>query len=135
LRKWLGMKFRLFTSGRSSLEESKFDHDHALLNLVKHDKLSAGEFMLALYWLCTDPATGPGWSGLDYLIRVTGFDFGTISGCLAARRWIEVKLGMHVIKNLDQATFERGFGADLAVLADQLGAVWAAWCDHGKSPA
>jgi hypothetical protein len=42
---------------------------------------------------------------------------------------------MHVIKNLDQATFERGFGADLSVLADQLGAVWAAWCDHGKSPA
>jgi hypothetical protein len=127
-------EFRYFTGGTASLEHSNFDRDHALLNLVKHGKLSADEFIVALYWLCTDPTVASSeWRSLDHLTRVTGFDFLGKAGCLAARRCIEVQLGMDVVRNLDKAAFERGFGADLSVLREQLSAVWAAWCDHGKT--
>jgi hypothetical protein len=68
------------------------------------------------------------------LTRVTEFDFRSKAGCLAARRWIEERLGMDVVRNLDKAAYESEFGADLSVLTDQLSAVWAAWCDHGKTP-
>jgi hypothetical protein len=48
---------------------------------------------------------------------------------------IEEQLGIDVIKHLDKAAFERGFGADLSVLSDQLSGVWAAaWWNHGKTP-
>jgi hypothetical protein len=89
---------------------------------------------LALYWLCTDPTIAVGWRSRDYLARVTGFDFRGKAGCLAARRRIEERLGMDVVRNLDKAAFAIEFGADLSVLTDQLSAVWAAWCDHGKTP-
>jgi hypothetical protein len=107
------------------------DCDHALLNLVKYAKLGAREFIVSLYWLCTDPAIAPRWRGREYLTRVTRFDFRDKAGCLAARRLIEEQLGIDVIKNLDKSAFERGFGADLSVLSDQLNGVWAAWCDRG----
>jgi hypothetical protein len=113
----------------------RLDRDYALLNLVKHGKLGAREFIVALYWLCTDATMAPHWSGRVHLTRVTGFDFRTKAGCLAARRLIEEQLGIGVIKDIDKAVFERGFGADLSVLSDQLSAVWTAWCNHGKTSA
>jgi hypothetical protein len=127
-------EFRVLTDETASFKQSNTDRDHALLNLVKHGKLGADDFFGALYWLCTDPTVAPAWRGRDYLTRVTGFDFRGKAGCLAARRWIETQLGMDVIRNLDKAAFESGFGADLSVLSDELSAVWAAWCDHGKAP-
>jgi hypothetical protein len=128
-------EFKARTDETASLGQSNTDRDHALLNLVKHGKLGADEFILALYWLCTDPTIAPGWRRRGDLAYLTGFDFRSKAGCRAARRWIEVQVGMDVVRNLDQAAFERGFGADLSVLAEQLSAVWAAWRDHGKTPA
>jgi hypothetical protein len=128
-------EFRVLTDETASFRQSNTDRDHALLNLVKHGKLVADEFLLAPYWLCTDSTIAPRWRNRDYLTRVTGFDFRGKAGCRAARRWIEEQLGMDVVRNLDKAAFERGFGADLSVLAEQLSAVWAAWRDHGKTPA
>jgi hypothetical protein len=126
-------EFRVLTDETASFRQSNTDRDHALLNLVKHGKLVADEFILALYWLCTDPTIAPGWRSRDYLTRVTGFDLRSKDGCLAARRWIKEQFGPDVVRNLDKAAFEGEFGADLSVLTDQLSAVWAAWCDHGKT--
>jgi hypothetical protein len=51
-------------------------------------------FIVALYWLCTDAAIAPRWSGRDHLTRVTGFDFRVKAGCLAARHLIGSSWGL-----------------------------------------
>src|SRR4051812_17410952 len=49
------------------------EQDHCLLNLLKLDKISAGEFIIALYWAAaTDPALAARWPKRTFLTKKSG---------------------------------------------------------------
>ena len=119
---------------RSLLEGSRNAVEpHPLLHLVKLGKMESRSFMIALYWVCTDVAIAPGWRRREYLTQVTGFDFRSPQGCLAARRFAIEQLGSDSVELLDDAALRGAFHTDLSTLSDWLRALWQAWCSHGAN--
>jgi hypothetical protein len=103
------------------------------LNLVKLDKMEASSFIIALYWTCTDIAVAPGWSRRESLSQVTGFDFYTRQGCLAARLFANEALGRNCVETLDAIAFRGEFRTDAGLLSECLQALWRTWCSHGTN--
>ena len=119
---------------RSILEGSRNAVEpHPILKLVNLGKMETGSFIIALYWVCTDIAIAPGWRKREYLTQVTGFDFCTPQGCLAARRFATEQLGRDCVEMLDDAALRGAFRTDLSILSDWLCALWQAWCSHGAN--
>lgn len=119
---------------RSFLERSRNAVEpHPILKLVNLGKIDTGSFIIALYWVCTDIAIAPGWRRREYLTQVTGFDFSTPQGCLAARRFATEQLGSDCVEMLDDAALRGAFRTDLSILSDWLRALWQAWRSHGAN--